>query len=91
MRSVIGRVPGAIATGGAIAFVAWLFFGAISIALVAGVIALLFTLLSGGMGGHGVGHHRGGFGTGGLGGGSRGGGFGGGGGGFGGGGASGRW
>jgi len=91
LRSVIGRVPGAIATGGAIAFVAWLFFGAISIALVAGVIALLFTLLSGGMGGHGVGHHRGGFGTGGFGGGGRGGGFGGGGGGFGGGGASGRW
>lgn len=91
LRSLIGRVPGAIATGGATAFVAWLFAGAISTALVAGVIALLFTLLSGGMGGHGVGHHRGGFGTGGFGGGSRGGGFGGGGGGFGGGGASGRW
>lgn len=91
LRSLIGRVPGAIATGGVIAFVAWLFAGAISTALVAGVIALLFTLLSGGMGGHGVGHHRGGFGTGGFGGGTRGGGFGGGGGGFGGGGASGRW
>lgn len=91
LRSLIGRVPGAIATGGVMAFVAWLFAGAISTALVAGVIALLFTLLSGGMGGHGVGHHRGGFGTGGFGGGSRGGGFGGGGGGFGGGGASGRW
>jgi len=93
LRSVIGRVPGAIATGGAVAVVAWLFAGAVSIALVAGVIALLFTLLSGGMGGHGVGGHRGGFGTGGFGGGSRGGGggFGGGGGGFGGGGASGRW
>lgn len=91
LRSVIGRVPGAIATGGIVAFVAWLFAGAASIALVAGVIALLFTLLGGGMGGHGVGHHRGGFGTGGFGGGTRGGGFGGGGGGFGGGGASGRW
>jgi uncharacterized protein len=91
LRSLIGRVPGAIATGGATAFVAWLFAGAISTALVAGVIALLFTLLSGGMGGNGVGHHRGGFGTGGFGGGTRGGGFGGGGGGFGGGGASGRW
>jgi uncharacterized protein len=91
LRSLIGRVPGAIATGGVMAFVAWLFAGAISTALVAGVIALLFTLLSGGMGGHGVGHHRGGFGTGGFGGGTRGGGFGGGGGGFGGGGASGRW
>jgi uncharacterized protein len=91
LRSVIGRVPGAIATGGAVAVVAWLFAGAVSIALVAGVIALLFTLLSGGMGGHGVGGHRGGFGTGGFGGGLGRGGFGGGGGGFGGGGASGRW
>ena len=92
LRSMIGKVPGAIATGGAVAFVAWLFAGAVSIALVAGVMALFFTLLSGGMGGHGVGGHRGGFGTGGFGGGSRGGGgFGGGGGGFGGGGASGRW
>lgn len=91
LRSLIGRVPGAIATGGAMAFVAWLFSGAVSTALVAGAIALLFTLLSGGMGGHGIGHHRGGFSTGGLGGSTRGGGFGGGGGGFGGGGASGRW
>ncbi len=92
LRSMLGRVPGSIAAGGAVAFVAWLFAGAISVALVAGVMALFFTLLSGGMGGHGVGGHRGGFGTGGFGGGSRGGGgFGGGGGGFGGGGASGRW
>jgi uncharacterized protein len=89
LRAVLGRFPGALATGGAVAVVAWLLAGAISIALVAGVIALLFTLLSGGMGGLGVGGHRGGFGTGGFGGG--GGGFGGGGGGFGGGGASGRW
>ena len=87
LRSVLGRFPGALATGGAVAVVAWFFAGAVSIAVVAGVIALLFTLLSGGMGGHGVGGHRGGFGTGGFG----GGGFGGGGGGFGGGGASGRW
>lgn len=91
LRSLIGRVPGAIATGGAMAFVAWLFSGAVFTALVAGAIALLFTLISGGMGGHGIGHHRGGFSTGGLGGSTRGGGFGGGGGGFGGGGASGRW
>ena len=94
LRAMLGRIPGALATGGAVAVVAWLFAGAVSIALVAGVIALFFTLLSGGMGGHGVGGHRGGFGTGGVGrggfGGGRGG-FGGGGGGFGGGGASGRW
>lgn len=87
LRSVLGRFPGALATGGAVAVVAWLFAGALSIAVVAGLMALFFTLLSGGMGGHGVRGHRGGFGTGGLG----GGGFGGGGGGFGGGGASGRW
>ena len=86
LRSVLGRFPGALVTGGAVAVVAWLLAGAVSIALVAGVIALLFTLLSGGMG-HGVGGHRGGYGRGGFG---RGG-FSGGGGGFGGGGATGRW
>ncbi len=99
LRAALGRFPGALVTGGAVAVVAWLLAGAIPVALVAGVIALLFTLLSGGMGGmsgiggmggmggYGVGSHRGGMGTGGFG----GGGFGGGGGGFGGGGASGRW
>ena len=87
LRSVLGRFPGALVTGGVVSLVAWLFAGAISIALVAGAIALVFTLLSGGMGGLGGRGHRGGFGTGGFG----GGGFGGGGGGFGGGGASGRW
>lgn len=87
LRTVLGRFPGALATGGAVAVVAWLWAGAVSIALVAGVIALLFTLLSSGMGGLGVGGPRGGFVRGGVG---RGG-FSGGGGGFGGGGASGRW
>ena len=87
LRSVLGRFPGSLVTGGAVAVVAWLVAGAVSIALVAGVMALFFTLLGGGMGGLGVGGHRGGFGGGGFG----GGGFGGGGGGFGGGGASGRW
>ena len=94
LRSALGRFPGALATGGAVAVVAWLFAGAISIAAVAGLMALFFTLLSGGMGGHGLRGHHGGFGRGGLGGGGfggGGGGFGGGGGGFGGGGASGRW
>ena len=87
LRSALGRFPGALVTGGAVAVVAWLFAGAISIAAVAGLMALFFTLLSGGLGGHGIRGHHGGFGTGGMG----GGGFGGGGGGFGGGGASGRW
>lgn len=80
LRSVLGRFPGSLVTGGAVAVFAWLVAGAVSIAFVAGVMALLFTLLGGSMGGLGVGGHRGGFGRGGFGGG-----------GFGGGGASGRW
>ena len=92
LRAVLGRFPGALVTGGVVAVVAWFVAGALSIAVIAGVMALLFTLLSGGMGGLGVGGRRGGVGTGGFGGGGfGGGGFGGGGGGFGGGGASGRW
>ena len=91
LRSMLGRFPGALVTGAAVGGVAWWLIGALSIAFGAGVVALLFTLLSGGMGG-GLGGRRGGFGTGGFGGGGfGGGGFGGGGGGFGGGGASGRW
>lgn len=86
LRSVLGRFPGAIFTGGVIAVLAWFFAGALSIALIAGVAALLFTLLSSSLTGAmllgSLGAGRGGFG---------GGGFGGGGGGFGGGGASGRW
>ncbi len=94
LRSMLGRFPGALVTGAAVGGVAWWLIGALSIAFGAGVVALLFTLLSGGMGGGlgGLGGRRGGFGTGGFGGGGfGGGGFGGGGGGFGGGGASGRW
>jgi uncharacterized protein len=86
---VLGRFPGALVTGGAVSVVAWMLAGAISVAMIAGVIAFLFTLLGGGMGGRGLGGRGigGGFGGGGFG----GGGFSGGGGGFGGGGASGRW
>ena len=98
LHTVLGRFPGALVTGGAVSVVAWMLAGAISIALVAGVIAFLFTLLGGGMGGRGLGggglgggFRGGGFGGGGFGGGGFGGGFSGGGGGFGGGGASGRW
>ena len=90
LRAALGKVPGALVTGGAVAVVAWFMVGAISMALVAGVVALFFTLLGGGMGGmggHGRGGYYGGAGRGGFG----GGGFRGGGGGFGGGGASGRW
>jgi uncharacterized protein len=94
LHTVLGRFPGALVTGGAVSVVAWMLAGAISVALIAGVIAFLFTLTGGGMGGRGpgVGGFRvGGFGGGGFGGGGFGGGFSGGGGGFGGGGASGRW
>ena len=89
LRSLLGRFPGALVTGGAVAAVAWLFAGALSVALFAGVIALFFTLVGGGMGGRGLGAYVGGLGRGGMG--MGGGGFSGGGGGFGGGGASGRW
>jgi len=90
LHTVLGRFPAALVTGGAVSVVAWMLAGAISVALIAGVIAFLFTLLGGGRGGRGPG--MGGFGGGGFsGGGFGGGGFSGGGGGFGGGGASGRW
>jgi uncharacterized protein len=92
LRAVLGRFPGALVTGGGVAVVAWLLAGVVSIALIAGVIAFFFTLLSGGMSGHSLGGGLGGFGGGGFGGGGfSGGGFSGGGGGFGGGGATGRW
>ena len=90
LRATIGKVPGSLVTGGAVAVVAWFIAGALSMALFAGVLALFVTLLGGGMGGHGMGGYYGGMGGGGRGG-RGGGGFSGGGGGFGGGGASGRW
>ena len=83
LRATLGKVPGSLLTGGVVAVMAWFVVGAISMALVAGVLALFLTLLGGGMLGRGLGGYHGG--------GGRGGGFGGGGGGFGGGGASGRW
>ena len=90
LRATLGNVPGSLVTGGVVAVIAWFVVGAISMALVAGVVALFVTLLGGGMLGRGMGGLYGG-GRGGGGGGGGGGGFGGGGGGFGGGGASGRW
>jgi uncharacterized protein len=88
LRAILGRLPGAVVTGGAIGFLAWLLSGAMLIAVVAGVIALLFTLLGSGMGAYVGGRSIGG---GRFGGGSNRDIFRGGGGGFGGGGASGRW
>jgi uncharacterized protein len=84
LRAMLGRLPGALATGGVVGFIAWVVVGLLPIAIVAGIVALLITLFGGGRGIGGFGG-GGGFGHGG------GGGFGGGGGGFGGGGASGRW
>ncbi|MEP7083825.1 MAG: YgcG family protein, partial [Betaproteobacteria bacterium] len=81
LRAMLGRFPGALVTGGAVGAVTWMLAGTAIIAVIAGVIALIFTLLGGGMGGFGRG---GGLGRGGF-----GGGFGGGGGGFGGGGGGG--
>ncbi len=82
LRAIFGRLPGAIVTGWVIGFLAWVFAGAISIALLSGLLAFVFALLGGGVGRF-IGGQHGGF--------SGGGGFGGGGGSFGGGGASGRW
>jgi uncharacterized protein len=90
LRSVLGRLAGSVVTGGAVAVVAWLLFGTLFIAIVAGAIALAFTLLGSGLGacvgGRAIGGQSGRFGSG-----SGRTSFSGGGGGFGGGGASGRW
>lgn len=95
LRAIFGRLLGAVLTGTGVGVIAWLFVGALSVGLIAGFIAFLFTLISGGMVGPGVGGYGrgGGFPGGGgwSGGGGSGGGFSGGGGSFGGGGASGRW
>jgi len=92
LRAVLGKLGGSVVTGGVVAVIAWFVVGAISMAAVAGVVAMLLTLLGGGMLGRGLGgFYGGGGGGGGLGGGGGGVGFSGGGGGFGGGGASGRW
>jgi uncharacterized protein len=86
LRATLGKVPGSLVTGGVVAVIAWFVVGAISMALIAGMVALFVTLLGGGMLGRGLGGYYGGGGRHGG-----GGGFSGGGGGFGGGGASGRW
>lgn len=88
LRKAIGKLPAAMATGGVVFVVAWLFAGAVIFALLAAAAAALLTLFGNSVGG--IGGGRGGFGRGGGGFGG-GGGFSGGGGGFGGGGASGRW
>ena len=85
LRIWFGRIPASLATGGVVGAAAWLLAGALSTAVLAAVIATLFTLAGGARLLAGLGHH------GGRGGAGRGGGFRGGGGGFGGGGSTGRW
>ncbi|MDR6203916.1 TPM domain-containing protein [Paraburkholderia graminis] len=89
-RVVLGRLSGSVVTGAAVIVVAWLLSGAWLIAVAAGAIAMVFTLLGSGLGayvgGRTIGINSGRFGSG-----SGRSIFRGGGGGFGGGGASGRW
>ena len=106
LSGVLGRKLGAVATGGGVGVLAWLFTSSLLLAgvatLIGGVFALVASLGSlGGLGNLGGGRRSGGWNNGGFGGGFGGGGFGGGGGGggfssggggnFGGGGASGGW
>jgi uncharacterized protein len=90
LRAMFGRFPAAALIGGATGLLAWALVSSVAAAVIAALVAFVFTL-AGGM--PGLGGGRGGWGGGlpGGGGGSGGGGWGGGGGGFGGGGASGRW
>jgi uncharacterized protein len=98
LRRMFGAFGGASAVGGIAAVLAWLLTSVIGVAVGAGLIAFIFTIMGGGFGGGGWSSGRrggfgGGWGGGGFGGfgGGGGGGWSGGGGGFGGGGASGRW
>ena len=86
LRTTLGKLPGSLVTGALAGAVAWLVMGTVLLAVFAGLVAMVLTLLGGGA----VMRGWGGF-SGGRGGGLGGGGFRGGGGGFGGGGASGRW
>jgi uncharacterized protein len=89
LRTVLGRLPGALVAGGAVALIAWFVAGGIMATALAGAAAFLLTLAGGGMAGYAGAYSLG---AGGFGRGGRGtAGFSGGGGGFGGGGASGRW
>jgi uncharacterized protein len=98
LRSIFGRALGSVATGGLAGVIAWLLTQLVAVAAIAGIAALVLSLMMGFGGGRWSSRpHRGGWGGGGFGGGLGGGGFGGGGfrggggGSFGGGGASGRW
>ncbi len=87
LRTMFGRFLGSGIVGAIAGGLVWMLAGTLFFALVAGFIAFLFALLSGGRSYYGGGWPTGGWGGGGF----SGGGFSGGGGSFGGGGASGRW
>jgi uncharacterized protein len=99
LRSALGRLFGSLATGGLVGLLAWSIVGSLVVAIVAGLIASFFTMLSDGLASPGPGRTGGWSGGGSYGGGSYSGGssssdsggFSGGGGSFGGGGASGNW
>lgn len=91
LRRFFGKVNGALLTGAGVSVLAWLIVGTLFLPVLAGVAALLVTLLGGSRMPYRVGGWGGPGGMGSSRGGGRSGGFGGGGGGFGGGGASGRW
>jgi uncharacterized protein len=83
-RTLLGRLFGGLALGGIVGTAAWLVSGRLGVAILFGIAAFVFVLMSASRRiGTGIGGSRGGWGGGG--------GFSGGGGGFGGGGASGRW
>lgn len=88
--AMLGRLPGAVVTGGIVGVLAWFLSGIVILSIIAGGIALVFTLVGSGIGAAGGGRYIGGR-SGGIGGRSSRDIFRGGGGGFGGGGASGRW
>lgn len=58
LRAMLGPLPGALATGGLVAVGAWLLLGALSFALIAGLIAAVATLAGIGRGGFGGGGFR---------------------------------
>ncbi|WP_082721893.1 TPM domain-containing protein [Burkholderia sp. RF2-non_BP3] len=49
LRAMFGRLPGAVVTGGVVGVLAWILSQALFVAVAAGMMALLFTLLGGGM------------------------------------------
>lgn len=92
LRQLLGRLPSGLIVGGVIGVLAWVMLLSVGLAVAAGLVAFVLSLLFGlGGGGSSFPPGFGGMGGGGWGGGGGGGGFSGGGGGFGGGGASGDW